>query len=61
MKIEDNGVGLSAASKDEKGGRGLALHSTMMAVVGGALLVERGRDGGARIVLKLPKSWKVSN
>ncbi|HDQ71075.1 MAG TPA: hypothetical protein ENN19_03145 [Chloroflexi bacterium] len=55
--VEDDGVGLEAAQRtDESGGQGLALHSTLMAVVGGALAVENGLDRGARVTLTLPQS-----
>jgi signal transduction histidine kinase len=39
--IEDNGVGIEDASGGQsEGGQGLALHSTMLAIVGGSLSVE---------------------
>jgi signal transduction histidine kinase len=38
--IEDNGVGLNGPGSSEAGsGRGLALHSTLLAVVGGSLQI----------------------
>ncbi len=65
--IEDNGVGLGAAGPSEgekagpddtpsgvEGGHGLALHGTMMAVVGGSLAVESVPQVYTRVVLTLP-------
>lgn len=63
IAIEDDGVGLQAdnrlqvATQADKGGsgHGLILHSTMMAVVGGALGVQNGTAGqGTRVVLTVP-------
>ncbi len=46
MEIEDNGRGLGfdKLSQPDGGGQGLALHSTMMIVIGGQLIVD-GRPG----------------
>jgi signal transduction histidine kinase len=53
--VEDDGVGLGAESHTEEGaGRGLALHSTMMAVVGGTLAVESAPGAYTRVTLRLP-------
>jgi signal transduction histidine kinase len=53
--IEDDGVGLSGAEgTNGGGGQGLALHSTMMAVVGGSLAVEGVPDTYTRVSLTLP-------
>ncbi len=49
--IEDDGVGVRAQPADEAGGQGLALHSAMLAVVGGTLAVEAASDGGTRVRL----------
>ena len=55
LVIEDDGVGLGASHpRGEGSGQGLALHSTMMAIVGGALTVERPPGVGTRVVLTLP-------
>jgi signal transduction histidine kinase len=55
--IEDDGVGLGAKSHtDESTGRGLALHSTMMAVVGGTLAVESALGAYTRVTLRLAKT-----
>jgi signal transduction histidine kinase len=56
LAIEDNGVGLNEISKSqENGGQGLALHSTLMAVVGGSLEVESASGEFTRVSLKLPQ------
>jgi signal transduction histidine kinase len=63
--IEDDGVGMSAAWRSGESTRqGLALHSTMMAIVGGSLAVESAPgnrplaetgDYRTRVVLTLPQ------
>lgn len=53
--VEDNGVGLEQTHGSANGsGHGLALHSTMMAVVGGALTIESVPDQYTRVVLVVP-------
>ena len=55
--IEDNGSGLDTAHASGAGsGQGIALHSTMMAVVGGALTVESVPDAYTRVTLTLPRA-----
>jgi signal transduction histidine kinase len=58
LTISDNGVGLNRDNKPENStsgsGQGLALHSTMMAVIGGRLAVENQTPHGVRAVLSLP-------
>jgi signal transduction histidine kinase len=57
LDIEDNGVGLDGKPAAEEGrGQGLALHSTMMAVVGGSLTSESVPGAFTRISLTLPPS-----
>jgi signal transduction histidine kinase len=55
--VEDNGVGLTTAGEpSNKGsGQGLALHSTMMSVVGGTLSVESMPGAYTRVLLRLPQ------
>ncbi|MDQ3816019.1 MAG: hypothetical protein M3347_19090 [Armatimonadota bacterium] len=54
--IEDDGVGLEASGSSAGGsGHGLALHSTMMAVVGGQLSTESAPGQFTRVVLTLPQ------
>jgi signal transduction histidine kinase len=50
LVVEDDGVGLDPAGAY---GRGLALHSTTLAVVGGALAVESGAGRGTRVRLEV--------
>lgn len=50
LEIQDDGVGTARANGN---GQGLKLHSTMMAVIGGALTLERVTDK-TRVVLTLP-------
>ncbi len=53
--IEDDGIGLRGEAETDGGsGQGLALHSTMMAVVGGTLAVESVPDAYTRVWLTLP-------
>ncbi len=53
--IEDDGVGLRGAEGvDAGGGQGLALHSTMMAVVGGSLAMQSVPGIYTRVFLTLP-------
>jgi len=55
LVIADDGMGLSNGERENgTGGQGLALHSTMMAVVGGTLTVDSAPGSGVRVVLLLP-------
>lgn len=55
LVVEDDGVGLPGPTLPEAGGgQGLALHSTMMAVVGGTLAVESVPGVHTRVLLGLP-------
>ena len=51
--IQDNGVGQSASSSPAGAGQGIALHSAMLAVLGGAWISEHIADG-LRVTLALP-------
>jgi signal transduction histidine kinase len=56
ITISDNGVGTAATradkqSKQVQGGNGLALHSTMMAVIGGTLTLDSAVGLGTRVTL----------
>ncbi len=56
LEIRDDGVGVAASVHIEQGsGQGLALHGTMMAVIGGSLTVESGglEEGGTAVCLSL--------
>lgn len=66
IQIEDNGVGLSLGETETDGtGQGLALHSTMMAVINGSLSVESIPGEFTRVVLYLPEAalrlWEHPN
>ena len=55
MNIEDNGVGLQPAGREQGGSQqGMALHSTLLAIVGGTLAVESASGHFTRVTLKLP-------
>jgi signal transduction histidine kinase len=54
--IEDDGVGLETTGQSQRGnGHGLALHSTMLAVVGGMLAVESKPGAFTRVALTIPQ------
>ncbi|HYN89709.1 MAG TPA: ATP-binding protein, partial [Ardenticatenaceae bacterium] len=54
--IADNGAGLQTGERSNGGSaQGLALHSTMMAVVGGSLAVDSAPGQGTRVTLTLPR------
>lgn len=56
ITVEDNGIGLAESNKaGQANGRGLALHSTMMAVVGGALTTESVAGEFTRVRVFLPE------
>jgi signal transduction histidine kinase len=62
IQIEDNGVGMPPAGKAAPGnGQGLALHSTMMAIIHGSLALESAPGKYTRVKLWLPeaalKTW----
>jgi signal transduction histidine kinase len=53
--VEDDGVGLGAAEPAASGsGQGLALHSTMLTIIGGTLTAKSGAAGSTRVTLALP-------
>jgi signal transduction histidine kinase len=56
LSIEDDGVGLGSKSAPARAGsgQGLALHSTLMAVIGGSLALESVPGEYTRVVLSLP-------
>ena len=57
LLIEDDGVGMPSGESSPGGtGQGLALHGTLMALIGGRLIVERGAAGGTAVRLALPRS-----
>jgi signal transduction histidine kinase len=57
ITIEDNGCGIEHELSDSsQEGHGLALHGTLMAVLGGSLSVESVPGSFTRIILHLPQS-----
>lgn len=53
--VEDDGVGLETMSQSQRGdGHGIALHSTMLAVIGGTLTLESAPKVCTRVSLTLP-------
>jgi signal transduction histidine kinase len=57
IRIEDNGVGLNSQATSSSGsGAGLALHSSLLAVVGGSLVIESKRDEYTCVRIYLLKS-----
>ncbi len=57
IAIEDDGVGVGQADGSPGGsGHGLALHSTMMAVIGGSLTVESAPGQFTRVTISIPAS-----
>lgn len=54
IKIEDDGVGISANAPTRGNGQGLALHTTMMAVVGGSLSIDSMHGSYTAVTLSLP-------
>lgn len=55
LLIEDNGVGMAPSEDGGSGsGQGLALHSTMLAVVGGTLVAESLSGSYTRVQLTIP-------
>lgn len=52
ITIKDNGTGLEAASANTGSGQGLALHSTMMAIIGGELSVDSLPGQFTRVTLR---------
>jgi signal transduction histidine kinase len=55
LQIEDNGVGLDVGNQPGGSGSGLALHSAMLAVVGGTLAIESVAGEFTRVQITLPE------
>jgi signal transduction histidine kinase len=55
LQIEDNGVGLEIGGQPGGSGSGLALHSAMLAVVGGTLAIESVAGEFTRVKISLPE------
>ena len=54
LTIIDDGSNLNATKNQSSSGQGLALHGTMMAVIGGKLAVENNAPHGVKVELTLP-------
>jgi signal transduction histidine kinase len=62
IRIEDDGVGLGSSPRGANGsGHGLALHGTMMAVVGGSLATDSEPGRYTRVTLTLPGGGGTRN
>jgi signal transduction histidine kinase len=53
IAVEDNGVGLANSSSTANHGQGLALHNTMLAIIGGELQIESVPDSFTRVTITL--------
>ncbi len=59
LVIEDNGQGItSSKNSSETGGQGLALHGTLMAIIGGSLASESVGGEYTRIILFVPENFE---
>jgi signal transduction histidine kinase len=56
LEIEDNGGGVTGQAGGSGSGQGLALHSTMMAVIGGSLALSGKPGESTRVTLRLPQA-----
>lgn len=56
IAIQDDGVGLNYPQTSSGSRGGLALHSTMMAIIGGYLTVEPASPNGTKVVISLPQT-----
>lgn len=57
LQVEDNGIGIPhRAAPEPTGGEGLALHSTLMAVINGSLSIASEAGQFTRLTLFLPES-----
>jgi hypothetical protein len=56
VTVEDDGVGIGALppSHDAVGGAGLTLHSTLLAILGGAISIESAPGGPSRVTVSVP-------
>jgi signal transduction histidine kinase len=60
VRIEDNGLGMSVSqTKTSAGGHGLALHSTLLAVIGGSLSIESAPGEFTCVTLHVPQEAKL--
>ncbi|MCJ7823236.1 MAG: hypothetical protein MUQ26_09215, partial [Armatimonadetes bacterium] len=58
LSIVDDGMGVVSAGPTDPEGHGLALHSTMLAVIGGSLVTGRDSAPGTEVTIFLPaEAW----
>jgi signal transduction histidine kinase len=58
IRIGDDGIGAAEGKPDLESRQGLALHSTMLAVIGGSLTMEMKAGVGTAVILSLPQqAW----
>ncbi len=58
LSIEDDGVGIASTEPADSQSHGLALHSTMLAVIGGSLATGRDAGRGTRVTISVPaEAW----
>jgi len=55
ISIADNGSGIKTVSETDSTGQGLALHSALLAVVGGSLSLESTKTDSTQVVITLPE------
>lgn len=55
LEIGDDGVGALDQGRADEAGHGLALHSTMLEIIGGSLSVERRPESGTQAAIFLPE------
>jgi signal transduction histidine kinase len=61
LAVEDDGVGFGNGAKSTLGGgQGLAVHSTLLTIVGGTLTIQPSQASGTRVALSLPGSVAAS-
>jgi len=54
IALEDDGVGFDGSQRMAEAGHGIAIHSTMLAVIGGSWTTESQPGEGTRVVLEVP-------
>jgi signal transduction histidine kinase len=54
VTVEDDGVGMGAAAKHDDGGHGMALHSTLLAIMGGVMSVSSIPRQATAITITMP-------
>jgi two-component sensor histidine kinase len=60
IKIWDDGIGLGSNHQSQGSGSGLALHSTLLATVGGTLSLHSFGNSGTEVTISLPSNQELS-